>query len=75
MLTMGLISTALAFTLFVLALKWVRSGEAAVISAMEPVYAIAMAWLFLGQAPGLKMIAGGFLIVGAVGWSGLRSSR
>ena len=75
MLIMGLVSTALAFTLFVLALKWVRSGEAAVISAMEPVYAIAMAWLFLGQAPGLKMIAGGFLIVGAVVWSGLRSPR
>lgn len=72
---MGLVSTALAFTLFVLALKWVRSGEAAVISAMEPVYAIVMAWLFLGQSPGLKMVAGGVLIVGAVVWSGLRSSR
>ena len=75
LLLLGLVCTALAFTLFIFGLKQVKSGEAAVISAMEPVYAIIMAWAILGDIPTLRMVGGGFLILGAVVWSGLGSTR
>lgn len=70
---MGLACTALAFTLFIKALPHVRAGEAAVISALEPVYAIVMAWIILSQAPALKTITGGLIIIGAVVWSAVKA--
>ena len=75
LLLLGLICTALAFTLFIFGLKQVKSGEAAVISAMEPVYAILMAWVILGDVPTLRMVSGGVLILSGVVWYGLMSSR
>lgn len=72
-LLMGLVCTGLAFTLFVTGLPKVRTSEAAVISAMEPVYAIAMAWIFLGEAPSVKTMAGGAVILSAVVWAALKS--
>lgn len=75
LLLLGLICTALAFTLFIFGLKQVKSGEAAVISALEPVYAILMAWVILGDVPTLRMVGGGILILSGVVWSGLMSSR
>ena len=75
LLLLGLICTALAFTLFIFGLKQVKSGEAAVISAMEPIYAILMAWAILGDVPAMRMVGGGILIVSGVVWSGLMSTR
>lgn len=69
----GLLCTALAYTIFFSALPQVRPTEAAVISATEPAYALVLAWVFLGDIPTLKMVAGGLLIVMTVIWSALKS--
>ncbi|WP_211266697.1 DMT family transporter [Halotalea alkalilenta] len=63
---LGIGCTALAYTLFVQALGKVRASAAAVVIALEPVYAIAAAWLLLGEIPATRTLAGGALILLAV---------
>ena len=65
LLTLGIVCTALAHTLFIAALKTVTAHTASVIAALEPVYGIALAGLLLGEQPTLRTLAGGVLIVGA----------
>lgn len=72
---LGVVCTALAYTLFIHALRTVKASQAAVVIALEPVYAIAFAWALFGTSPTLKMAAGGVCIVGAVAWSGSMRSR
>lgn len=72
---LGVICTALAYTLFIHALRTVKASRAAVVIALEPVYAIAFAWVLFGTSPTLKMAVGGVCIVGAVAWSGSMRSR
>jgi drug/metabolite transporter (DMT)-like permease len=42
---------------------------------MEPVYAIALAWLLFGTAPGATVLLGGALVVGAVLLSSLQPKK
>ncbi|QHE93404.1 EamA family transporter [Pandoraea fibrosis] len=72
---LGVVCTALAYTLFIHALRTVKASQAAVVIALEPVYAIAFAWVLFGTSPTLKMAVGGVFIVGAVAWSGSMRSR
>ncbi|VVE45509.1 EamA family transporter [Pandoraea eparura] len=72
---LGVVCTALAYTLFIHALRTVKASRAAVVIALEPVYAIAFAWALFGMSPTLKMTVGGVCIVGAVAWSGAMRSR
>ncbi|MFJ2994011.1 DMT family transporter [Pandoraea sp. NPDC087047] len=72
---LGVVCTALAYTLFIHALRTVKASQAAVVIALEPVYAIAFAWVLFGTAPTLRMAVGGVCIVGAVAWSGSMRSR
>lgn len=67
--------TALAYTLYVAALRDVKATIAAVVLALEPVYAIAGAWLLFGSVPALTMMLGGALIVAAVIAASVRSAR
>lgn len=72
---LGVACTALAYTLFIHALRTVKASQAAVVIALEPVYAIAFAWVLFGTSPTLRMAVGGVCIVGAVAWSGSMRSR
>ncbi|MBP6563767.1 MAG: DMT family transporter [Neisseriaceae bacterium] len=63
---LGIACTALAFTLFVYSLKGVPAKTASVVIALEPVYAILMAWLFFAQVPTGMMVMGGSIILLAV---------
>ena len=72
---LGVVCTALAYTLFIHALRTVKASRAAVVIALEPVYAIAFAWVLFGTSPTLRMAVGGVCIVGAVAWSGAMRSR
>ena len=63
---LGLLCTALAYSLYVSSLTVLKARQAAIIITLEPVYAIVIAWLLLGETPGLGIIAGGTLILGAV---------
>ncbi|UCJ14656.1 DMT family transporter [Pseudomonas sp. MM211] len=70
---LGVLCTALAYSLFIASLRHVRTHTAAVVIAMEPIYAIAGAWLIFGSVPTASMLLGGLLILGAVAWAGLKS--
>jgi len=65
LIVLGVACTALAHTLFIAALAGVTAHTAATVTALEPVYGIALAALLLGEMPGVRILAGGALIIGA----------
>lgn len=71
----GLVCTAVAHSLYVAAQKNVKAQTAGIISSMETVYGILFAFLFLKEAPGLREIIGGIIILGVAVFSSLTSSK
>ena len=69
---LGLLCSGLAYTLFVNSLRAIPARLAAIVIALEPLYAILVSWVLLDEAPGLRTLAGGVLILGAVVAAGLR---
>ena len=63
---LGLLCTALAYSLYVSSLTVLKARQAAIIITLEPVYAILVAWLLFADTPGLGVVLGGALILGAV---------
>ena len=66
LLFLGLVTTALAHTLFISSLKDLPAQLAGVCSSMETVYGILFALLLLGEVPSVREIIGAVVIVGAV---------
>lgn len=75
MIFLGVFCTALAHTLFISALTEIRPQLASMAAGLEPVYGIALAALILGEFPGVRELAGGALIVGAVIVASLRRAH
>lgn len=71
---LGLLCTGLAYTLFISSLRLLKARTAAIIIALEPVYAILAAWVLFGDVPGSRTCLGGALIIGTVIGTGLRKS-
>jgi drug/metabolite transporter (DMT)-like permease len=65
LLLLGLLCTACAHVLFIRGLATVRAQVASVLAALEPVYGILLAWLFLGERASFRTMLGGVLILGA----------
>ena len=66
LLLLGVVTTALAHTLFISGLKALPARTAGLLSALETVYGILFALLLLGEVPSLREILGCILILGAV---------
>jgi len=64
-LVLGLMCTALAHTLFISSLQRLSAHTASIVSALEPVYGIALAAALLVEIPGTLTLAGATLIVSA----------
>jgi drug/metabolite transporter (DMT)-like permease len=64
LLLLGLIFTAIAHTLFINSMKDIKAKTASLIASLEPLYAIILAGIFLGETPTIKMCFGGFIILG-----------
>lgn len=62
---LGIICTALSHYFFVSSVQFISARTTGLIIALEPVYAIVVAWLLFNEEPTLKMIIGGALIIGA----------
>jgi len=62
---LGLFCTAFAHSLIVSSLRRISASSVSVILALEAVYAIAAAWIFLHEQPTVSMLAGGGLIISA----------
>jgi len=61
-----------AFTIMFTVLPKLGVGNNAAIMNAEPVFALVMAWLVLGQSIAPSQIAGALVVVGTVIWLGLR---
>lgn len=70
----GLLSTAVAYSLLMSSLPHLTVRDAAVISSLEPVYAVLMAATLLGEIPGLKTLTGAAIIVGTAAWSSIKKA-
>ncbi len=66
LLFLGVITTALAHTLFISSLQGIPAQLAGVCSSLETVYGILFALFLLGEVPGIREIIGAVIIVGAV---------
>lgn len=66
LLFLGVVTTALAHTLFITSLKQLPAQLAGITSSMETVFAIIFAWILLREAPTAREIAGAVIIIGAV---------
>jgi drug/metabolite transporter (DMT)-like permease len=63
---LGVFCTAAAHTLFIKGMRWISAHTAAVISSLEPVYGIVLAYAFLNESPSARTLAGGGIILCAV---------
>ncbi|UCC40596.1 MAG: DMT family transporter [Candidatus Aminicenantes bacterium] len=61
---LGVFCTAGAHSLFIKGMKYIKAQTASIISSLEPVYGIVMAFLFLQEIPSLRTILGGIIILG-----------
>lgn len=65
LLILGILCTACAHVWFIRGLATVRAQVASVLTGLEPVYGIILAWIFLHEAPLVRTLLGGSLILGA----------
>ncbi len=66
LLILGVVTTALAHTLFISSLRAIPARTAGIFSSLETVYGILFALAFLGEAPTARELIGCVLILGAV---------
>ena len=69
----GVICTALAFSLFVTAQRHVSAQTAGIAAGMETVYGILFAMIFLSEYPTVREIIGGLVILGIATISAIHS--
>jgi drug/metabolite transporter (DMT)-like permease len=65
-LGLGLVTAALAYTTGVAAGRLLGSRLASFVALLEVLSAVVLAWLLLGQLPGLVQLAGGVLVLAGV---------
>jgi drug/metabolite transporter (DMT)-like permease len=61
---LGVICTALSHTLFIKSLTFIKAQTASVITGLEPVYGIILAFFILNETPGMRILLGGAIIIG-----------
>ena len=65
---LGVFQIALAYTAFVKGLQYVTATQASLTGMLEPVANPIWVLLFLGERPSLFAIAGGAIVLAAIGW-------
>ncbi|MEV6249214.1 DMT family transporter [Streptomyces sp. NPDC051742] len=73
MIYLGVFPTALAFTTWAYALARTTAGRMGATTYAVPALVVLMAWMFLGELPGLLTLAGGALCLAGVAVSRSRS--
>jgi drug/metabolite transporter (DMT)-like permease len=63
---LGIVCTALSHTLFIKGMRFVRAQTASIISSLEPVYGIVLAFFLLREVPSWRTLSGGAVILGSV---------
>ena len=73
--TLALFTTAVGHTLFVMSFKFFSVSTASIISSLQPVYGIFLAYILLDEIPEGKTIIGGVIILATVVFASLRSYK
>ena len=68
MLLIALVSTVLAILAFFAGLKRVGAATASILSTLEPVVTVALAWLLLAETIAAIQLAGGILVLASAAW-------
>jgi len=63
LMLLGVVFTGIAHTLYIYSLKGVSAQRASIITSLEPVYGIAAAFLILHEAPQIRVLLGGLIII------------
>ncbi|AUU06109.1 EamA/RhaT family transporter [Raoultella planticola] len=66
----GVLCTGIAYSLLTFALQYVAAGKAAIVIALEPLWAVFFAAIWFGSLPGPAVFIGGGLIIAAVAFCG-----
>ncbi|HBD23445.1 MAG TPA: hypothetical protein DC023_03345 [Oceanospirillaceae bacterium] len=66
LLLLGVLLTAVPHVMFISCLRHIRAHMAAIVTSLEPVYAIIFAWLLLAEQPPLSTLLGAGIILFAV---------
>lgn len=75
LLMLALITTALGHTLFVKSLNYFEVSTASIISSLQPIFGIILAYIFLNEIPSMNVYFGGFIILFTVVIESLRSKK
>lgn len=75
LIMLALITTALGHSLMVYSLKFFSASTTSIISSVQPIFGIILAFLFLNEIPTLNTFLGGGLILATVVIESIRSKR
>jgi drug/metabolite transporter (DMT)-like permease len=75
LLFLGIVCTAVAHSLFIKGLRFIEAQTSSLISSLEPVYGIILGYFILKEAPDLRTIIGGLVIMSSVVAVSLSSVR
>ena len=75
LLLLGLLTTAIGHTLMVRKLTYFSVSTASIISSIQPIFGIILAFLFLNEIPTLNTFLGGLLILSTVVIESVRSRK
>lgn len=74
-LLLGVLTTALGHSLMVRAFKHFSVSTATIISSVQPIFGILLAFLFLNEIPTINTFFGGLLILSTVVIESIRSKK
>jgi drug/metabolite transporter (DMT)-like permease len=74
-LLLALLTTAIGHTLFLQSLKYFSVGTASIISSVQPIFGIIIAYIFLNEIPTWNTFWGGALILSTVVIESIRSQK
>jgi drug/metabolite transporter (DMT)-like permease len=75
LIVLGIVFTAIAHTFFVEGMKHLKAKTAGLIANLEPFYGIILALVILGEMPGIRVIAGGIVILSVTVYATLKKER
>ena len=75
LITLALVTTCIGHTLFLMSFKNFTITTASVMSSLQPIYGVIIAYFFLNEIPDKNSLVGGSLIIAAVVYTGLSMNK
>jgi drug/metabolite transporter (DMT)-like permease len=65
-IAIAIVPTLLGYSMFIISMKFIEASRASIIALLEPLAAVALALIFLGEMPEVVQLLGGLCILAAV---------